>query len=434
MKIKHITYTLAALVLAGSLTAQPRKLSLDECLQLALENNYSIKIADIDRQQAENNVSPSPFLPKVSLNASQTQTSTKTRVTYTADNSRGESDNTVDNLSVGASVNWTLFDGGAMFATRKRTQQLLEQGDLNLRNAIEKLIVEVSTQYYAIIIQHSRVKAARQYMGISMMRYNQALEKYRLGSISGLEMKQAKIDLNADSSQLITEQENLRNSYISLYEIINIPSDSTFSVQGKVQPEGKLELADLRNSALENNVSIISAKTGKRISENDLDLARALRFPTLNFGAGYTYNYSDNPISTTKYSRAQGLNWGFSLNYTLFNGTDNRRKIRNAKLQVEAEDLSVKQVELNVISTINSTYNSYRSNLQMINFEQESSDAAKLNLDTAIEKYRLGSISGIEFREIQRSYLNAEIRRLAALYQAKVSEITLLYLSGRLLD
>ena len=434
MKIKHITYTLAALVVAGTLTAQPRKLTLDKCLELALENNYSIKIADIDRQQAENNVSPSPFLPKVTLNASQSQTSTKTRVTYTADNSRGESDNTVDNLSVGASANWTLFDGGAMFANRKRTQQLLEQNELNLRNAIERLIVEVSTQYYAIVIQQSRVKAARQYLNISMMRYNQALEKYRLQTISGLEMKQAKIDLNADSSQLITEQETLRNSYISLYEMINISADSAYMVQGSVTPGETLELPELRNSAMENNVSIISARTGKRISENDLDLARALRFPTLNFGAGYTYNYSDNPISTTKYNRARGLNWGFSMNYPLFNGTDNRRKIRNAKLQVEAEELTVKQVELSVISDITATYNTYRSNLQMINFEQENSDAAKLNLETAIVKYRLGSISGIEFREIQRSYLNAEIRRLAALYQAKVSEITLLYLSGRLLD
>ena len=434
MKSKHIIYTLAAIVCAGQLSAQPRKLTLDKCLEIALENNYSIKIADIDRQQAENNVSPSPFLPKVTLNASQSQTSTKTRVTYTADNSRGESDNTVDNLSVGASANWTLFDGGAMFANRKRTQQLLEQGELNLRNAIEKLIVEVSTQYYAIIIQHSRVRAARQYLDISMMRYNQALEKYRLQTISGLEMKQAKIDLNADSSQLITEQETLRNSYISLYELINISADSTFTVQGQVTPGATLELPELRSSALENNVSIISARTGKRISENDLDLARALRYPTLNFGAGYTYNYSDNPISTTKYSRARGLNWGFSMNYPLFNGTDNRRKIRNAKLQVEAEELSVKQVEFSVISDITATYNTYRSNLQMINFEQENSDAAKLNLETAIVKYRLGSISGIEFREIQRSYLNAEIRRLAALYQAKVSEITLLYLSGRLLD
>ena len=113
-----------------------------------------------------------------------------------------------------------------MFANRKRTQQLLEQNELNLRNAIERLIVEVSTQYYAIVIQQSRVKAARQYLNISMMRYNQALEKYRLQTISGLEMKQAKIDLNADSSQLITEQETLRNSYISLYEMINISADS----------------------------------------------------------------------------------------------------------------------------------------------------------------------------------------------------------------
>ncbi len=433
MKTKHIICSLFGAFLATSLMGQSEQLTLNRCLELALENNYAIKIARIDKQQAQNNVTPSPFLPTVTLNASQSQTSTKTTLTYENDD-KVKNDNTVNNLSAGASLNWKLFDGGAMFATHSRSKQLLEQGELQLRNAIEKLIIEVSSQYYAIIIQHNRVKAARQYLNISMTRYNQAQAKYRLGTISGLEMKQAKIDLNADSSQLITELEILKNNYIALNELVNMPNGQIESVEGEVIPDENLELNNLKSSALENNVSIIMARTGERISQNDLNITKALRFPSINFGAGYNFNYNDNPGSATKYNRTNGLNWGFSLNYALFNGTDNRRKIQNARLQAESDAINTKQVELSVLSDLTSTYNTYRNNLQMIAFEKESSDAAKLNMDRAVDMYRLGSIAGIEFREIQRSYLSAEIRRLSALYQAKISEITLLYLAGKILQ
>lgn len=68
----------------------------------------------------------------------------------------------------------------------------------------------------------------------------------------------------------------------------------------------------------------------------------------------------------------------------------------------------------------------------MIQFEEESRDAAYLNLDAAMEKYKLGSLSGIEFRDYQQSYLNSSDRKLNALYQTKVSEITLRLLAGDL--
>ena len=68
----------------------------------------------------------------------------------------------------------------------------------------------------------------------------------------------------------------------------------------------------------------------------------------------------------------------------------------------------------------------------MIGFEEESREAALLNLEAAREKYRLGSLSGIEFRDIQLSYLNASDRRLNAIYQAKISEITLHLMAGEL--
>jgi outer membrane protein TolC len=68
-----------------------------------------------------------------------------------------------------------------------------------------------------------------------------------------------------------------------------------------------------------------------------------------------------------------------------------------------------------------------------VNFERENAMVAEENLDAALEKYKLGSLSGIEFREFQRSYLDAVNRRLSALYEAKVSELTLQLISGKIL-
>jgi len=68
----------------------------------------------------------------------------------------------------------------------------------------------------------------------------------------------------------------------------------------------------------------------------------------------------------------------------------------------------------------------------MVNFEIESADVAEANLDAALQKYKLGSLSGIEFREFQRSYIDAVDRKLSALYQAKVSELSLLLISGEI--
>ena len=76
-------------------------------------------------------------------------------------------------------------------------------------------------------------------------------------------------------------------------------------------------------------------------------------------------------------------------------------------------------------------YNTYENNLQIVSFENESADVAFENLDAALEKYKLGSLSGIEFREFQRSYIDAVDRKLSAIYQAKVSELSLMLISGQ---
>jgi len=83
-------------------------------------------------------------------------------------------------------------------------------------------------------------------------------------------------------------------------------------------------------------------------------------------------------------------------------------------------------------SEIRQLYNLYTNNLRSINFEEESRESAILNLEAAMEKYRLGSLSGIEFRDYQLSYMSASDRKLKALYETKLSEIRLRLMAGQL--
>ena len=100
--------------------------------------------------------------------------------------------------------------------------------------------------------------------------------------------------------------------------------------------------------------------------------------------------------------------------------------------ELENTELTYQEVEQETLSELALLFNTYENNLLMVDFESESAMVAEENLDAALEKYKIGSLSGIEFREYQRSYLEAVDRKLSALYQAKVSELSLLLISGNI--
>ncbi len=423
---KRLFITILLCAAAAGVSAQPA-LSLDEALSQGLESNYGIKIARGQARIATNNHTSYPFLPSLGATLRQNQEINDSR----SDSGEGtvKRDYTYNTYNADATLKWRLFDGMAMFADYATTRQLMQEGELQLRDRIESLVADVSSRYYDIVTQAHRLNASKLYLEISTLRYNQALEKYLLQTISGLEMKQAKIDFNADSSRLVQQQEVLRNAYIALYEAINLPLDSRFELSDSVAPGPRLELATLKASAARNNTSILLAASGVKVSELAIRTAQAMRYPSLDFTSTYRFNRSDER-QTTKFSQVAGPTWGFTLSGTLFNGGDVNRRIRNARIEADNSTLTADQVRLAVESAIDREWNTYQKNFLMIDFEAESADVALANVQAAMEMNRLGTISGVEFREIQRSYLEAVERKLSALYQAKLSEINLLYLAG----
>lgn len=415
---------------ASLLSAQDR-VTLEQCIEQALESNYSIKISRNQEKIAGNNLNYSPFLPTLGVSAGQKENINDSKVTTNGED-RMTNNSRSDALNAGIALNWRLFDGMGMFVTQAKYQEMQAIGELNTQMAVENLIVSVSSSYYNVIMQHSKLDAARHSLVLSTERYKEAKDKYMLGVLSGLEAQQAKLDLNADSSNYMKQKELLKSAYISLNLSMNTDLQQTMYVKDSITLRSPLMLKELNDKMLELNTTLLIGRMDYKISELDMKLARSAFLPTLDFSTGYNYNQTKQPSAATSFNRTNGAYWGFSVNVDVFNRLENRKKIKNARLDMENTDLSYQEAELQLRADLAQLYNIYENNLQIVNFEKESAGVAFENLDAAIEKYKLGTLSGIEFREFQRSYISAVDREVTAVYQAKVSELSLLLISGEL--
>ncbi|HBZ25201.1 MAG TPA: TolC family protein [Rikenellaceae bacterium] len=416
---------------ASTPEGEDKKLTLEDCISKALESNYSVIISGNNLEITKNNVTLAPFLPTVTL-GSRVSDSKLNQRNYSSQESIDNSVSKSTSVINSASLNWRLFDGLSMFASREKQIELLAQGEFNFRSVVENLIMKISTHYYQIISLQNQVNLLTELVAISQVRYNQALTRYNIGSDSGLEYKQAKIYLNSDSSRLMLQKENLKNGYLELYRMMNIPFDSNYIISDTIIPERQLNLNELLEMALEANTSLNSIRAGERVAQLDTKIATSSRYPTLDLSAGYNYNINRSQLFPSKFNESNGFNWGLSLSIPIFDGNEINRRIKSARIAQESARLNILMEEQNLESELRQLYNLYNNNLKLIEFEQESRESAYLNLEAAMEMYRLGSLSGIEFRDYQLSYLDASDRKLRALYQTKVSEITLHLMAGEL--
>jgi len=107
--------------------------------------------------------------------------------------------------------------------------------------------------------------------------------------------------------------------------------------------------------------------------------------------------------------------------------------INNSSIELKNKELKYLEVEQGIKADLITLYSAYNNNLRLIKMEEQNLRTATENLDIALERYKLGSLSGIDLREVQKSLLDAKERLLSVEYQAKLAEISLQLISGKIM-
>ena len=417
--------TAMSLILGMDCFAQDIKAyTLQECLNEGLENNYSLKMVRNQQRVSDNNatVGNAGFLPSLSLSSS-----------YREDNSivkdKGVFNQTLD---AGVDLNWTIFQGFSVMTNYKKLKELQQQGELNTRMAVENLIADLTAEYYNYIQQIIRLKNLQYAVKLSQERLRIVEQRYMIGSFSGLDYQQAKVDYNSDRSSYMKQIEAVKTSAITLNELMAhenlnaklLVADSTINLsQG-------LNLEQLMTQMLDNNASLLYAKKNTYIAELDYKQKVSGSYPYLKASAGYSYTMNKYNKGANYHKATLGADFGLTLGINIFDGNRQRIQRKNARINAENVLLDQIDVEQSLKADLYTLWQAYENNLRILKLEQENLVAAKDNHEIAMERYMLGNLSGIEMREAQKSLLDAEERILKAQYNTKLCEISLLQISG----
>ena len=411
--------------------------TLQDCLQEGIENNYSIKIQRNRQIVSDNNatIGNAGFLPSLTAqgrySGNSQDTDTKLRDTRQIVEENGIFNQTID---AGVDLNWTIFEGFNVVSTYRKLQELKSQGELNTRIALENLIADITAEYYNYIQQKIRLKNLRYAVALSKERLRIVEQRYRIGNFSGLDYQQARVDFNSDSSKFMKQQETLKSSAIVLNELLAREDlDKTITVADTAITVDKfIELNDIMDSMMDNNASLLLAKSQSSVSELEYKITSSQSYPYLRMNAGYGYTKNTYNKGQNLYRGTLGADFGLTLGVNIFDGNNARRLRRNAKLNIENTRLEQAGTEQALKADLFNIWHAYENNLQILELEKENLVTAKLNHEIAKERYMLGDLSGIEMREAQKSLLDAEERLLTSQYNTKLCEISLLQISGKI--
>lgn len=423
---------------AYSQTVERRVISnvidLRECLRIGLENNFDLQIARNQELVSENNVTlgNAGYLPQVSVSSGYNLRSSNT------DQIPAEGDEVVENrnsntqtLDAGINLNWSLFEGFRVQTNYKRLKELQSAGELYTRLEMENLIANLTAEYYNYVQQQIRLGNLQYAVSLSKERLRIVEARYQVGSLSRLDLQQAKVDFNADSSQLIQQYEILNRSRIKLNELMGVDVESEFIAQDTtIIFNESLAKDELFDRTMAQNTFLQISESNLTLSELELRNLRSRNYPYLRLNAGYGFTHYNYNSGNLERQRNWGPNVGLTLGYTLFDGFNRKREQKNQQIIIRNRELEVERDKLVIESDFANMWMAYQNNIELTNLEIESLENATINYEIAMERYRIGDLSGIELREAQNSLLEAEQRLLTAQYNTKLYEISLMQISG----
>ncbi|TRZ41275.1 TolC family protein [Robertkochia solimangrovi] len=432
--IKKSLYISFVSILSLCATYGQDLLSTEDAVSRVLEENFSIKLARNNVEAGELGVSAgyAGMLPTVSavvtdnnriLNMEQTRSD---GTVNKLDNARNNS------LNYGVAMDWTIFDGFEMFARYDELEANKNFNTAELKVSVLTTVNDVLVTYYNLVQIQQQLSALDSSLVISRQRLELAENRFSIGKASKLEVLNAKVDINTDQTLYLQQQELYKNSKIRLNELLVRELSTEFKVEDSIHVDPALMLPELKSIAMEQNPNLVMQQINQRIAELQLKQIKAQRYPEVALTGGYDFSETESSLGFTTSSSSRGWNYGFRVSLNVFDGFNQNRNEKIARIQVDNSKLVLAEQEQSLMSQLESTYQTYQTNLGLIDLERENVDIARENLNITIEKFRIGTITTLEFRTAQLNYINAQLRLNEAVFQAKISEVALKALTGDL--
>lgn len=426
------------MLLTFSSSAQ-RLLSQEEAIATALKQNFDILLSKNDSTVAAINYSfrNAFFLPRINGNLGTTWNNNNQKQKFADGSQKQLNDIRSNNYTAAVQLNWVLFDGLKMFATRDKAAEFTKLGGLGIKNQVVNTIASVITNYYAIVQKKQQLKAIEELISLSQERVKLAQYKLDIGVGAKPDVLQSKVDLNAQYAAKLSLETLTSQLKEQLNQVMNVEANSNYDVSDTIPINMRVTLADIQHNIENSNPLLLIAEKNIDIARFNLKERKAERFPVVSLNSSYSYNRNNNKATVNPfqplYSRNFGRNIGFTVAIPVLNNLNTKRLIKQAEIDIQYQQLVYDNQKSIVSLNIINAYKDYELQKRALALEEENILLAKENVDIVFQVYKLNSNTLIQLKEAQKSLQDAYTRLIDARYNTKLAETELLRLKGDLI-
>jgi outer membrane protein TolC len=430
---------LVGLLLSNSVFYAQEVLSKEKALELTLENNYDIRITKNNVATAENNKSiyNSGYLPTVTGTAGARYSNNDTDIEFQDGTVNTVTGAQSENYNASIGLNYTIFNGFNRQNAFKRLKESYNLTELQARQVMENTVITLFIAYYEVARLSENVSTQKQALEISKQRLQRTKYSFDYGQNTKLDVLNAEVDVNNDSITYIDVRRQLKNAKRDLNVVLGRNVNTAVDVNTDILYDSEINLETILNKAKSENANLLQSKKNIELSKLDVKINQSGWMPNVSLTSSYAWNRNSgdatnafSPISNTQV----GLSAGVNLTWNLFDGGRTRTNVSNAKIALETQEIRKEQLEEQLERDINNAWETYQNSLFALKAQEQNVITNELNFNRSKERYKLGQITSIDFRQAQINLINAELSRNNAKYIAKNAELRLLQFSGELLN
>jgi outer membrane protein TolC len=405
-----------------------RLITSDDAIAIAMKNNYGILIArnDADIAKMNNTSGNAGMLPSVVVDGSDRYTLNNSLINQSSDIDIKYTNAGTNAINAGVQLNWTLFDGGKMFVTKNKLNEIEVLGEIQFRDQVLQTVYNVVVAYFNVVKLQQQLVSFYKVISLNQERVTILQTSFDAGSTAKNNLLQAKIDLNVSKENAMTQQSAIIAAKRNLNQVLSLKIDSlAYDVVDSIPLNYKPDQAELQSKIYTNNTSLLSIQKDIDIAQLSIKELKATRLPQLDLNAGYGFQYSTNTYGTTLSNRTYGPHIGGTISIPIYLGGNTSRLINNSEIQLQSAKYNFENSKILVNTQLQNALTDFENQQNLLSIEQENNLLVKENLDISLQRLRFGQTTALEVRQAQQSYEDSMTRLVNFKYNLKVAETRL---------
>lgn len=408
------------LLSVGTITAQMRKWTLEECVLYALENNITIEQFELDLENAKIDKSDAlgNMLPNLNFQ-NTTQASTGLILDPTTN---GFVTGTIFSTSGNLTSSVTLFNGLRNIHNLNRAKLNELANQYRLENLEDDISLNVANSYLSILSNKESLKVSEAQYAVTVEDLKRTRELVESGVLPRGDLLEIEATAATQEQTIINNQNNVLLSRIVLAQLLQITDYENFDIASEefnVPPSDILKYSPkvIFDKALTFRRDIKFSETNVALAEKDLQIAKGASYPTIAGFMNYNTRYSDqtrDPLTGEKIAFQDqlwindGISYGAQLNIPIFNGFRTRNSIKRALISVDQARLQLDQSKLDLETTINQSYVDVENSAKAYQASQKTLEARRLAYEYTKSRFDVGLMNAFDFSQAQSRVDNAE--------------------------